>query len=86
MERVVSEDLTYFDGEILGRGPVSFVFAGIFGEGKIEVAVKRLRIEGSKSDVQKQRQDAILDLVHPNVARLYAVQTDDCFKYINTKT
>lgn len=80
MEREVSENLSYLEGEILGRGPVSFVFAGFFGEEKIGVAVKRLRVEGVRSEAQMKREEAVLDLVHPNVARLYGIEEDDCFK------
>lgn len=80
MEKIVSHDLRYSDGEILGRGPNSFVFKGWFGEEAIPVAVKRLRLDASKAAILKEREEAVLDLVHPNVVRLFGVHQDACFR------
>jgi serine/threonine protein kinase len=74
----VSHSLKYNRKAILGRGRYGTVFRGEWNYKR--VAVKRIQIE----DVQNNKggEEALLELDHPNVVKLYHVDDSNLdFKY-----
>ncbi len=73
-------ELKYYRGKLLGRGGFGTVFEGEWKQQK--VAVKKLQLTDLNCDHTRE-EEAMAKFDHPNVLKLFAVQQDDEFKYIN---
>ena len=62
--------------KILGQGGYGTVFEGPWGNEKF--AVKRILLENIDNDNKEEK--ALLKLDHPNVIKLYHVESDENFK------
>ena len=62
--------------KILGQGGYGTVFEGTWGNKKF--AVKRILLENIDNDNKEEK--ALLKLDHPNVIKLYHVESDENFK------
>jgi serine/threonine protein kinase len=62
--------------KILGKGGYGIVYEGTWRD--IKVAVKRIQIENVENN--KGGEEALRKLDHPNVVKLYHVESDDDFK------
>lgn len=83
MEKVVSEKLVYNDNDIIGKGIAGFVFRGSFGDDKIPVAVKRVKLACvNKEAVQKRGEDTLKGLDHENVVKLFHVEQDEVYRSV----
>jgi hypothetical protein len=68
--------ITIDRNKILGFGAYGVVFEGTWNEKK--VAVKRIQIATSESN--KQEEEALQKLDHPNIVKLFHVQIDADFR------
>ena len=62
--------------EILGQGAFGIVYEHFWNG--MKVAVKRIQIATSESN--KQEEEALQKLDHPNIVKLFHVQIDDDFR------
>jgi serine/threonine protein kinase len=61
--------------KLIGKGIYGIVFEGTWKNRK--VAVKRIQIENVEN---KQGEEALQNLCHPNVVKLYHVESDSDFR------
>jgi serine/threonine-protein kinase/endoribonuclease IRE1 len=77
MRNFLTEDFLHFDDENkLGEGSFGIVFRGFFN--KKPAAVKRIAIMHIASN--KQEEEALKKLDHPNVIKLFQIKSDANFR------
>ena len=71
--------------KILGKGGFAFVFKGAYRDKQLEklipVAVKRIQ----ELDVNPREENALRNLRHPNVIKLFHVVSDADFRHVTKK-
>jgi serine/threonine protein kinase len=66
---------------LLGEGRYGKVFLGYWNE--MKVAIKRVEISDEQNNGQEE--EAMRKLNHPNVIKLFDVDSDEVFRYTQTK-
>lgn len=67
---------------LLGEGRYGKVFLGDWDE--VKVAIKRVEIDINTQN-NGQEEEAMRKLNHPNVIKLFNVESDEVFRYTQTK-
>ncbi|XP_046438267.1 calcium-dependent protein kinase 2-like [Daphnia pulex] len=64
---------------ILGQGGYGIVYKGFWGPNRIPVAVKRLQLV--HLDSSEKEEEALQNLKHPNIIKIYHAENDTDFRY-----